>query len=672
MGDQPATNWQYSAFISYTHADKRWARWLHKSLESYSVPGSVDTTKSPLHLKGRKLGRFFLDEAELGSSSDLSQSIIDALKASSALIVICSPAAAASAWVDEEIRTYRSIHGRGRIFCLIVDGYPAAAATNLDPALECFPSALLEGTEPLAADVRGGRSQKGEARDRLVAGLLQVGFDDLRQRELARRNQRLLVTSVASIGVAAVAIGLMVFAVNARNEAERQREAAEIASARSEQMLEFVLESFQSADPYKANGLEITAEEILHRSLARIEEELSGEEDVRRTMREAMALVYHRLGEYRTAASLLRKNLGEFDELADARELARHSGFLASSLIELGEYEEAESLIRRELQFHRDNPGLESGLGGTLNDLGRVLKDIGRLDEAAKYLSEAIEVLERTRPDALALMIAYNNMGVTLQRKGELAAAAPYFEKTLALREKRYGPEHPFTARAENNIGTLMYSLGRTEEAKHFYETALVKRKKVFGEEHAEVAESLYNVGLVYGELEQTNVALDYLNQALRMDIDQLGDTHPSVAYDYFAIARTYAHVGRWDEAGAPLAKAAKIRDARLSKTHQLWGSTKLIEAAHRLQQDKPSEAALIAEELLAHLDDMNRSDSVNWHIAAGIHAISTDRMRTAGAPSTIDPVALRKHVDAIRNADRRVEKSVVSIILAECAATDC
>lgn len=672
MGDETAKQWQYSGFISYTHVDKRWARWLHKSLETYSVPGSVGLAGSPLPLQGRKLGRFFLDEAELGSSTDLSQSIIDALNVSSALIVICSPAAAASPRVEEEIRAFESIHGRDRIFCLIVDGRPAAAARKLDPELECFPAPLLDDAEPLAADVRGGRSQKGEARDRLVAGLLQIGFDDLRQRELARRNRRLLAASIASFGVAAVAIGLMVIAINARSEAERQREVAEIASARSEQMLEFVLESFQSADPYESNGLEVTAEEILHRSLARIEEELDGEEEVRRTMREAMALVYHRLGDYPTAASLLRKNLEEFEKIADARELARHSGFLASSLIELGEYEEAESFIRRELQFHRDNPGEELGLGGTLNDLGRVLKDIGRLDEAAEYLSEAIDILERTGSDSLSLMIAYNNMGVTLQRKGELTAAAPYFEKTLALREQRYGPEHPFTARAENNIGTLMYSLGRIEEAKHYYETALSKRKQAFGDEHAEVAESLYNVGLIYGELNQTDVALDYLNQALRVDIDQLGDSHPSVAYDYFAIARTYANAGRWDEAGEPLQRAAAIRDARLSATHQLWGNTKIVEAAHRLQQDKPAEAAVIAEELVTHLTDANRSDSLSWHIAAGIRSIAADRMRPAGMPSTLDPVALREHVDAIENADRRVEKSVVGLILAACAALDC
>ena len=29
---------KYRAFISYSHSDERWARWLHKAFETYSVP----------------------------------------------------------------------------------------------------------------------------------------------------------------------------------------------------------------------------------------------------------------------------------------------------------------------------------------------------------------------------------------------------------------------------------------------------------------------------------------------------------------------------------------------------------------------------------------------------------------------------------------------------------
>ena len=64
----------------------------------------------------------FLDRAELPTSADLAASVREALSASRFLIVICSPAAAQSPWVNEEIRYFKSL-GRGeRVLALVVAG----------------------------------------------------------------------------------------------------------------------------------------------------------------------------------------------------------------------------------------------------------------------------------------------------------------------------------------------------------------------------------------------------------------------------------------------------------------------------------------------------------------------------------------------------------------------
>jgi hypothetical protein len=51
------SNYKYRAFISYSHKDKKWADWLHKSIETYRPPkkfigkntsqGSVPARLSP-------------------------------------------------------------------------------------------------------------------------------------------------------------------------------------------------------------------------------------------------------------------------------------------------------------------------------------------------------------------------------------------------------------------------------------------------------------------------------------------------------------------------------------------------------------------------------------------------------------------------------------------------
>ena len=153
----------YAAFISYSHRDRRWAEWLHRSIESYRLPpGLISVSEGEITLA--RLKPVFLDRAELPTSASLADSVASALADSAALVVICSPAAAQSRWVNEEVRVFKAMGRGARIYCLVVDGEPAVG--------ECFPPALRfeieNGTitarpapEPMAADVRNGKDERG-------------------------------------------------------------------------------------------------------------------------------------------------------------------------------------------------------------------------------------------------------------------------------------------------------------------------------------------------------------------------------------------------------------------------------------------------------------------------------------------------------------------------------
>ncbi len=231
----PGSASAYRAFLSYSHADKAWADWLHKALETYRVPARLVGTKTTAGTVPRRLAPIFRDRDELASATDLGREVTDALVQSDALIVVCSRMAARSHWVNQEVLTFKRL-GRGdRIFCLIVDGEPGVSDWPGHEAGECFCPALRhavdaqglqvrERTEPIAADVRPGKDGKATAKLKLVAGLLGVGFDDLAQRETHRRRRRMLVVTAASLAGMAVAATLAVNAYIARNEA-RQREA---------------------------------------------------------------------------------------------------------------------------------------------------------------------------------------------------------------------------------------------------------------------------------------------------------------------------------------------------------------------------------------------------------------------------------------------------------------
>ena len=179
-------SYKYRAFISYSHADEGWARWLQRRIESFRTPKTLALPNIPM--------RVFRDREELAASSSLSDSILAALADSESLVVICSTQAASSRWVDEEVRAFAELGREDRIFCLIVDGAPNSATK------ECLPSFLLSGNgEPLGADVRAEADGRNDASLKIIAALLGVEFDTLKQRHARRQYRRLALISAFSV-----------------------------------------------------------------------------------------------------------------------------------------------------------------------------------------------------------------------------------------------------------------------------------------------------------------------------------------------------------------------------------------------------------------------------------------------------------------------------------------
>lgn len=228
---------RYWAFLSYSHADKVWADWLHKSLENYPMPRDLVGKPCPADAPiPKRFVPVFRDREELPTATDLGAVIARALRHARFLVVVCSPKSAKSPWVEKEIIEYKRLHGEDRVLCLIVGGEPWASDGKVGIPLdeECFPKAVRfrlgpdgnlssERTEPIAADAREGKDGKENAIIKLMAGLLGVGFDDLRRREQAYQKQRVRRLQITS-GVFAL---LFIAAVTAAGYAVSQKRAVQ-------------------------------------------------------------------------------------------------------------------------------------------------------------------------------------------------------------------------------------------------------------------------------------------------------------------------------------------------------------------------------------------------------------------------------------------------------------
>ncbi|MES2903151.1 MAG: TIR domain-containing protein [Pseudomonadota bacterium] len=228
----------YWAFLSYSHADSDHADWLHKAIETYRVPAGLVGRLTANGAIPKKLSPIFRDRHELAASSDLGQGIREALGRSRFLIVLCSPSAARSNWVNEEIIGFKKTHGEDRVLAAVIDGEPWASRMAGREAEECFPPALRvhvdrrgkvtsRAAEPIAADLRESGDGPQTGLLKLIAGMFGLGLDDLVQRDQQRRQRRLTYIAAASIAGMAVTSGLAVFAFDKRDEARDQRREAE-------------------------------------------------------------------------------------------------------------------------------------------------------------------------------------------------------------------------------------------------------------------------------------------------------------------------------------------------------------------------------------------------------------------------------------------------------------
>jgi WD40 repeat protein len=189
-----AKEYKYSAFISYSRQDRKFAVRLENDLERYVLPKAQEL----LGEKGRRrpFPDVFRDESRLVPGADLPARIRFGLENSEFLIVVCSPAAVKSEWVEKEIVDFISLGGETRILAVVVDGEPNAAKNNKPIEGEALPRplrlAVTDGvstdvpcTEPLWVDWRGQKQGDRLNFLGLVAALL--GLKDLD--ELIRRDQ---------------------------------------------------------------------------------------------------------------------------------------------------------------------------------------------------------------------------------------------------------------------------------------------------------------------------------------------------------------------------------------------------------------------------------------------------------------------------------------------------
>lgn len=408
----------YDAFISYSHArDRPLATALQSLMQRLGKPWWR-----------RRALWLFRDDTSLSATPHLWGAIVAALDESRFLVLMASPEAACSPWVDKEVKHWLATKSSETLLIALTAGdiawdsergnFQWSDATPLPPALKGRLAA-----EPKWIDLRAFRDGSPDARDPkllnsaadLAAAVHGIPKEDLLSRELQQQRRALRQAAAAVVMFALLAA----FAGWQWRQAVVQRDRAE----------QTLVSATHGADKF-----------VL---------------DVAGKLRGAAGLPLALVGALLNDANgmlaeLHAHNAGSPDLVRSQARVLRET---SQTLLAAGDAKQALDLAERSrglvLRLPRTDladPAVQAELALSDNRIGESLARLGRHTEALESLRKALTIREKLAAadkgaDAqAALASAYERTGDELYRPGDDAAmeeAAGLYEKSFRIRDEQ-------------------------------------------------------------------------------------------------------------------------------------------------------------------------------------------------------------------------------------------
>ncbi|MCC6890103.1 MAG: tetratricopeptide repeat protein [Hyphomicrobiales bacterium] len=670
----------YDAFVSYSHAkDKPVAA---------ALQGVIQTLGKPWYR--RRALRLFRDDTSLSATPALWPSIEQALSQSRFLILLASPEAAASPWVDKEVAYWLANKGADTLLMALTDGTLAWDAAAGDFASAGGPLPLppaLAGrfaAEPKWVDLRAYRDQLDPRDSRFIeagadfaAAIHGQPKEDLLSQEL-RQQRRALRQAWAAAVVLLLLAGAAGWqwweAAVQRREATAQRDHAQrnfaIAKRAADDVVYRIAQGLRDVQGMRRETVRQILEtaKVLLDELVRATPDDLALQDSRAVMLHEFSQTYIAVGDLVRAAESVKEGLAVIEGLSPAAralperrrnhsillttlgDVYRHEGESAKALMA---YRQGLAIIQELVRAEPNELRWQVRIGISLNRIGDMLLALGEREQATAAYRESLDLARRlaaAAPDDVQrqrdVSVALNRLGDALEPTDPQAALKAYQEGLTivrALAERR--PDDLVLRRdltiSLNRIGAVYRTLRDAENALSvFQESMQILRQLVLmdpghGEWQANLATSLGNIGDVRVLMKDLPLARIAYEEAL-------------------AVARKLAaaYPGNADYQGTLAVSLRNLSDllARL-------GDRKGALAANE-------ESLQILRKLAAaDASNIHRQDAVSERLERIVWYLHT-MDRDAAAAAARESLALRRRILAADNSPRRAAELAVTLYL--------
>ena len=411
-------------------------------------------------------------------------------------------------------------------------------------ALDRDRSRRYASASELADDVR-----RHLANEPVLAGPPSASY---RARKFVRRHRgAVTIAATAVLVMLVVAAALTLQALEIRRSAQT----AERERVRAERVSEVMMDVFQSSDPYETRGAEVTARQVLDRSVARVRR-LNDEPQVQASVLNSIGRVYGRMGVNESSEKLIRDALTIRRDVhhGDHLEVAESLESLGQVLLRNGKLPEADRALNEAVAMKRRLlPPDDQRRAEGLRLLGGLQRTNGAFDASEKSFLEALRLSQDSptinpRAGYASTATVLEELGNLYLKMGDHARGEASMRRALAIRRKR-SLDDPRTADAMMRLGNIVADKGKLAEGESLLSEGLAIMEKTVGPNSERLAVPLTGLGLVQHNQGKYDLAQANYLRSIEIWKTTQGESHPSIAFNYNNLGLLAHDQGNFTEA---------------------------------------------------------------------------------------------------------------------------
>ena len=429
------------------------------------------------------------------------------------------------------------------------------------------------------------------------------------------------VSTGAFLMLVIVAFAVAMSIQNQRIAAERDKAANESKSAQA--VSEFMLNVFSAAEPYNAQGREISAREVLEKSGRTVRADRGMNPEVRARLLASIGRAFRRSGDperslsYLEDAVHLRRQMPDGGGLPAAEDMSE----LAVTLRMLGDFPGSDKVLREAMALCDRLGEQKTPIYATLlMNRGRVEFQSGNVLGARRSFEQSLALNRQVRgPNDHEVAVVLLELSQVFMWMDDTSSVERATRQAVDIFRVATPRLHPDRVLAETRLGEALLMQNRYDEASELFEGSLENQKILFGENSRQVAEVLDSLRHIRAAQGQMAEAEKFAADALDAMVNALGAEHGYTPYFRTAYASALMKRGKYTEAERELRHSLATLEKTRPADHQYVCSAEHMLGEVLLETNRLNDAEAM---FTAAMNRWKRTDAPAWRSARSASAL--------------------------------------------------